>query len=75
MLILAALVISALVVVGVRVRNSNQAKNADSAQTTIPEKITSTNDLTQADKALDAESIDQSLDSSQLDTDINALNQ
>lgn len=42
--------------------------------TEIPAKITSKAEVKQADTALNAEQIDKSLDSSQLDADISALN-
>ena len=71
--ILVVVLLAVVAVAGYRVvHKSNDAETANSSSsTTVPKKIESKSDVKQASEALDSDQNDNSLDPSQLDSDLN----
>ena len=75
--VLAVTLIGIIAVVGFRIMHKDTAASKidiSKVNNQIPAKISSTTDIKKADIALDGEQIDKTLNSSQLDADLKALN-
>lgn len=77
--VLGVVVAVAVAAAGYRVMNASPTETADSpvlqsrAKADVPSKIENKADVKKADKALDSTNVDNSINSSQLDGDIDAM--